>query len=367
MIAQGTDAKDVTSEQIATVAADVENFCKGNGVSRKAVAKAVGYSAGVISEFLKGTYAGNAGQVAIDLDDWLVAEEARRASEQKTTFVWTNVAQQIRAVAQYCLDKRKVGLVYGPETSGIGKTTSLMAVAQELGPRRAALVTIDKADSSPTLLLKKILRALGLDQSGKTAGLMARIVEHLNGRSHILLIDQVHNLRYSKEDRPLYYLMDLYEATKTSQLWAGTSDMVAYLQRQKEKTLDEPLAQIRSRIYPCLDLMEVCGGEGDGGAPLCTVDDIRAMFSRFQLKLTTAGARWVCTIARIPGSGALRTATNIVEYAVMLGQMRRQPSIDIPLLKEALKASLTVERANALINATDAMLGGEVTVRAKIG
>jgi len=356
MIAQGTDAKNVTPEQIAQVAQDVELFCKANHVTRAAVAKAIGFSAGVLSEFVKGAYAGNAGQVAIDLDDWLVEEEARRSSAQKTTFVWTNVAQQIRAVAQYCLDKKKVGLIYGPETSGIGKTTSLQAIAQDLGPRRAALIMIDKSDANPSALLKKILGGISSDQAGSNAQRKDRIVELLRGRSHILLIDQIHNLRYAKEDRPLYYLMDIFEAAGTAQLWSGTSDMVSYLQRQRAKNLDEPLAQIRRRIFPCVDLMEVCG-DGNGGTPLYTIDQVREMFSKFQLKLTTAGARWICALARVPGSGALGTAYNIVEYATMLGQMRHLPSLDVPLLKEALRCSLSVQRADALIEETTSKLG----------
>ena len=51
------------------------------------------------------------------------------------------------------------------------------------------------------------------------------------------------------EDKPLYYLTDIFDRTQTAQLWCGTSDMVSYLKRQQGKTLDEPLAQIRRRIF----------------------------------------------------------------------------------------------------------------------
>jgi hypothetical protein len=365
MIAQGTDAKDVTAEQLQLVAADVELFCKANNVSRKAVAQAIGYSPGVISEFLKGTYAGDKGQIAIDLDDWLIEEERRRDSKQTTQFVWTNVAKQIQSVAAFCLDMRKVGLVYGPETSGIGKTTALQAIHQEMGTRRSALVTIDKCDANPSGVLKKIVKAIGVDQNGSNNALMTRIVEHLSGRSHLLMIDQIHNLRFAKEDRPLYYLMDIFEATKTAQLWAGTSDMVAYLQRQRAKTLDEPLAQIRSRIYPCVDLYQSVQGEGGGGGgePLYTVDDIRQMFSKYKLKLTSASARWLCALARVAGSGGLRTCVQLTEYATMLGQMRKAPSIDIPLLKEALRCGLTSQQAQWVLSHTEEMLGTEERIR----
>ena len=367
MIAQGTDAKAVTPDQIKQVGADVELFCKANGVSQKSVAAAIGYSPSVVSNFIKGTYAGDQGQIAIDLDDWLVEEERRRASKQNTQFVWTAVARQIQSVAAYCLDLRKVGLVYGPETSGIGKTTALQAIHQEMGPRRSALITIDKADANPSALLKKILHGLGADQGGSNAQRKDRIVEYLSGRSHLLLIDQIHNLRFAKEDRPLYYLMDIYEATKTAQLWAGTSDMVSYLQRQRSKTLDEPLAQIRRRIFPCVDLIcSIQGDGGGGGEPLYTVEDVRQMFAKFPLKLTSAASRWLCALGRVPGSGGLGTCVQLVEYATMLGQMRKTTSIDVPLLKEALRCGLTSQQANWTLSHTEELMGTEDKVRAKI-
>lgn len=355
MIAQGTDAKDVSAEQVQQVADDLRVFVKANNISQKAVAKAIGFNAGVISEFLAGKYAGNVAQVAIHLDDWMTEEEKRRTSLRETQFVWTNVANQINSVARYCLDQKKVGMVYGPETSGIGKTTALKAIHQELGPRRSAFVTIDKCDANPTALLKKILTAMRMDHSGTNSQKMGRISDALKGRSHLLIIDQVHNLRFAKEDRPFYFLMDIFEATRTAQLWAGTSDLVAYLQRQREKTTDEPLSQIRRRIFPCVDLMEACNPE-NGGNPLYTVDDVREMFAKFPLKLTSSAARWLCALGRIAGGGGIGTCENLMQFALVLAEQSKLLVIDIPQLKQALRWGLTAERADWALQSTEHLL-----------
>ncbi len=360
MIAQGTDPKAVTAEQCQQVAADVELFCKANGVSKKAVAKAVGYSPGVISEFLKGTYAGNSGQVAIDLDDWLVEEEQRRAKQDQPDFVWTNIALHIQGIAQYCLDYRKVGLVYGPTTSGLGKTTALEAIHRELGPRRSGLITIKKGDANPTSLLCLICGALGIDQGRSASQKIERITEALKGRSYILLIDQIHNLRFAKEDKPYYHLMDIFDATKTAQLWAGTSDMVKYLTRQQAKTLDEPLAQIRRRIFPCVDLVEsLTGGDGGNGEPLFTVEQIRDIYKRKSLKLTSAGCRWLCALAKFPNSGGLGIVENVMQCATMFAQQRKLTSIDVPILKESLRWSVTDNRYHELASGADHLMEAE--------
>jgi Cdc6-like AAA superfamily ATPase len=242
MIAEGTDAGAVTAEQITQVAADVETFINAHKIKRNELARAVGWSTGVISDFLKGKYAGDGGKVAIDLENWLVEEEQRRARPQTTQFVWTNVAMEIKATANYCLDKRKIGLVYGGQTSGLGKTTALRAIAQELGPRRCTMVTIDKVDANPTGLLKKVCDGLHVDHTGSNHQKFRRIVEKLSGRSHLLIIDQIHNLRGSKADKPFYHLADLFDETQTAQLWAGrpTSSPTSSASRRGRRTRASP-------------------------------------------------------------------------------------------------------------------------------
>ena len=340
MIAQGTDAAHVTADQSTQVAADVELFCRAHKIARAAVAKAVGYSPGVISEFLKGQYKGSVGQVAIDLENWLTEEEGRQAQPQLTQFVWTNLAMEIKAVSSYCLDKRKISLIYGPDTSGIGKTTALQAIHQSLGPRRSTLVTIDKVDANPSGLLRKICQAMRLQDSGTNKRRFDRIVSQLEGRSHLMMIDQIHSLRGSTDDKPFYVLADLYDATKSAQLWCGTADLVAYLQRRRVRNHDESLSQISSRIFPCVDLMESIRGTDGGGDQLVTVDQVVEMFAKNKLRLGRPAAKWLCDICNQPDSGAVRLCVSVFEYAVMMAEMRNATVIDIPLLQAAMRRAV---------------------------
>lgn len=355
MIAEGTDAANVTEEQINGVAADLELFLKAHRISRTECGRATGYSASVISDFINGVYRGDRAKVAIDLESWLVAEEARRSRPATTQFVWTNVALEIKSTANYCLDYRKISLVYGPETSGIGKTTALKAIHQELGPRRSALITIDKVDASPIGLLKKICAGLGEKDAGRRDVLFKRAVEALRGRSHLMLLDQIHNLRGAAKDEPLYVLTDLYNATNTAQLWCGTADMVAYLDRKTKRGVDnESLAQIRRRIFPCVDLMESlrgggAGGSGGGGELLVSVEQVREMFARNKLKLTAAASRFLCELCNQPDSGAIGLCVQIVEYSTMMAEVKNLPSIDLPVLKEAMRRGFTPHRADLLL------------------
>lgn len=346
MIPEGTEAKSVSQEQITGVAADVETFRRAHNISRLAIAKTMGYSPGVVSEFLAGKYAGDNAQVAIDLEGWLIEEEQRRLRPQTTQFVWTNIALQIKATANYCLDKRKIGLLYGHDSSGAGKTTALQAIHQELGPRRSTLCTIDKVDASPTGLLRKLCQARHIDPSGSNKQRFDRLKEKLSGRSHLLMIDQIHNLRGAKDDKPLYILTDLFDSTKSAQLWVGTADMVQYLKRQQKRSADESLAQICRRVYPRIDLLE-CMRNG-GGEPLVTIEQVREMFAKNKLKLTAAAARFLCELCNQPDGGSVGLCVEIVEFATTMGT--KLTSIDVPVLKEALARGLTTASAELLLS-----------------
>lgn len=350
MIAQGTDAKDVTAEQIATVRSDLDAFRRQHQINLKELAQSLGVGHATISEFLSGKYRGNNAELAVQADDWMVSEEKRRARPATTTFTWTNVAQQIQTIAHYALDRRKISLAYGPDTSGMGKTTALNAIHRDLGPRRSALATIDKVDANPTGLLRKLCVACHINDNGTNKARFDRLVEHLQDRSHLLMIDQIHNLRWAKDDKPLYILADLYEHRAGAQLWCGTADMVGYLNRQRVKSSDESLAQIRSRIFPCVDLIEALesGGEDGKGAPLVTVEQVREAFGKNRLKLTAAAARFVCALCNIPDDGGMRFAAQLVEYATELAPPTLT-SIDLPQLKQALRHAVSNVRAEQVV------------------
>jgi DNA transposition AAA+ family ATPase len=356
MIPEGTEASAVTPDQIEAVAADVMLFTTQWKVHLKDVAKAVGYSAGVVSEFCKGTYRGNLAQVAIDLDGWLREEEQRRRRPETTRFVRTNLYEEMKSTASFCLDRKKIGLVYSPDSAGVGKTTALKAILQDLGPRRASLATIDKVDANPTGLLKKLCQSLRVADHGTNARRFERLVAKLEGRAHLVMIDQIHNLRHAKDDKPFYILTDLYDATGTAQLWCGTADLYTYLFKQQRRHADESLAQVRSRIFPVVDLL-AGGAEGSGGAgdgvPVATVEQLRDAFAHNKLRLTDSAARFLARLCNMPDSGGMRICVQLVEYAFDVADLKNLKSVDVPLLKMAMRRGLIPDRVEELIAKAD--------------
>jgi hypothetical protein len=360
---EGKTPEDVTEQEVAQVAADLENFMRAYGVKRDAVAKAISYAPSVISEFTNGNYRGNNGRLAKDIDAWLADEEERRAQPSTTQFVWTNAAMKIKGAAGYCLTKAKMGMVYAPDSAGIGKTTALRAIQEELGPRRCTFVTVDKVDCNAGGLLTRICEALGTDLNGSNRMKQERIIAKILGkrkgqdakpqvqRSHLLIIDQIHNLRFAKGDVPIYILADIFERTRTGQLWSGTARMYEYLFKQQLSSSDESLAQIRSRIWPTIDLMDgLREGDGGGSYMAVTIEQMREIFAKNTLKLTDRAARFLCRLANLPDSGCLRLVTNLVEYATYMCEQQGLKSIDEPQIREAMAVGLVPSEAETLIS-----------------
>jgi len=339
MFAEGTEATTVTEDKARQVAHDVECYIKATGISRKDVAREIGKTAGVISEVLAFKYAGDWRSVILDLDRWLETRYKSDNAPGRSTFVWTSVAREIQTVAALVTQTRKIGLVYGPDTSGIGKTMALQAVHQETPG--SAMITVEKAEANPTGLMRAIARALRISDTGKTATIYGKVKERLVGTSRLLIIDQIHNLRSNRNrgdaDKAFYVLADLFDQTGAPQLWCGTADLVAYFRRGQNK--DESLAQIRRRITYVRDLMQRTrdGREGGRGEPLYDIDDIRKAFARNKIRLTPDAERFLWKLACIPDSGALGTCANLVLIATIVAEQRGLKSIDEKLLRAALR------------------------------
>jgi DNA transposition AAA+ family ATPase len=333
VIADGAAAAAVTTEMGQAVIAALLDYITSAGISRAAVAKSIGIAASTLGQVLNWNYPGSWQQVVIDLDRWLEDQQKRDAAPNASAFVWTKVAQEIRTVAEVASTLKTIGLVYGGESSGVGKTMTLRAIAAE--KPGSILVTVEKVRATTVGLLLGIARAMKIrEASGGAPAIYQLIKEQLAGTSRLLLIDQIHNLCHAADDRPLFVLSDLFDATGAPQLWCGTTDIVAYLDRGQEKGR-ETLAQIRRRIGIARDLLErTRGGDGAPGEPLYSIEEIRQVFARNRMRLTPDAARYLLTLANLLNSGALGMCQNLVAMATAINE-RSADALTADMLRAA--------------------------------
>ena len=346
MLPEGSEPGAVTGTVAAAIIRAVNDDKREKGITFRHVARGIGVSEGTLSAVLNGKYAADARPVLLDLDRWLDDQLKIDLAPKPASFVWTSVAREVETIARAAVEPGTIALVYGPETSGLGKTTALQAVASERAG--CIFITADKVHACTTGLLELIAAELRIGAGYNNDYIYERIVEG-PGRDEPAA-DRGPGPQPvagpGATSRSLV-LADLYERTnKAPQLWAGTTDVVGYLRRGQAKG-QEPLSLIRSRIGTARDLTQRARRGGGGDGQLFTVKEIRG-----RLRPPTR-CGWpprrpttCCGLANLPDGGALRTCKNLVVMATALFG-KDHPVLTEDLLRQAHRMLVTDESVRA--------------------
>jgi DNA transposition AAA+ family ATPase len=340
VIPDNLPAGGVTAEMLAAVLDALREYQSRTGLKWKEIARSAGIESRHISAMLNGRHTPQWQSHTIDLDHFLEDAEKRESAARPTEFVMTQIADEIYTVADVAGTLMCIGIVFGP--SGLGKTLALRALAADKAG--SVFVSVQTAAATPLGVLLAIGKGLGIRDcyTFSQGRLMARIVELLKGTPRLLIVDEIHKLAEGRDDKGLHVLRDLFDATGSPQLWSGTIDMVAYLER-RQAAGNEPLSQIRRRIGIARDLGERDGGGPAGqGKPLFSTDEIRAVFARNKMRLAPDAVRYLMILANIPDSGGLGICRNLV---VMATKVHDRDGVEV-LTGEMLRAvhSLLVSR-----------------------
>jgi hypothetical protein len=71
------------------------------------------------------------------------------------------------------------------------------------------------------------------------------------------------------------------------------------------------------------------------------------------LRLTDAAARFLARLCNMPDSGGMRICVQLVEYAFDVADLKNLKSVDVPLLKMAMRRGLIPDRVEELIAKAD--------------
>ena len=281
--------------------------------SRDWAATAMGMMPGKLSGAINGTLE-NPETIIRTIDKWLETEHLRETASRPAGFVKTAVAEQIFAVARYCLESAGIALVHGP--AGIGKSFAAAAIRAETPG--AIYISIRTAGQTAMAVMEQISAALRLHEKPTRARLFGAIEGVLRETGRLLIVDEIHKLEGRRHDEALHCLRDLHDATGIPMLWLGMSNLATYIHAGHAKGY-EPLDQIYSRIGLWLDLTQAAE-RTDGGPGLATIEDIRAMLAARQIRMTPDGEGYLLMLASEFGAGAFRSVDKLLQFAVKLAR-----------------------------------------------
>jgi DNA transposition AAA+ family ATPase len=199
--------KNVKSEIYERFFAVVGAPGEGKRVSQARAAREMGVSSGVVSAYKSKSYTGNVAAVEEKIVAWLDREE-RRTTSVEIPFVLTAAAENFYRVVEMAHDYKNIALITGE--AGAGKTTACRRYA--LDNPGAAIVVYACAEMNRQELLSAIAGELGLERKGNKAALIERIVEELQGRDMVVIVDQADYLKDATLELLRCVIVDMAES-----------------------------------------------------------------------------------------------------------------------------------------------------------
>jgi len=286
-------------------------------ITAVALARRAGCKPRAISEFRNrkwdkfspGTLATLASTLAKAINAILREREAAKTAVGG--YVSIRMAQAIQGVVSYAIKRKKIAAFLVP--AGCGKTMALLALRYEIPG--AILITVTRLRGTVKSFLQVWARPLGLNETGRAEDIQDRITKHLAGSGRLVMIDEAHKLSLAAID----VLREIWDDVQIPIVLAATPCLQQTLTSQRVGTsAAELMDQVSSRIGMFRDLTELDNSTGDGPAQRVNVADMRKLYARGGVRLARDGVDFLCKIANSPGTGGLRTCTDLVQTAVDL-------------------------------------------------
>jgi DNA transposition AAA+ family ATPase len=210
------------------------------GATQSALAKPIGYSGSVISQFLDGTYGGVKGgdlkAVEKAVEQFLAMEQERKAApKEKIPYVQISSAKRIYDVTRTAHLDGECSVVSGDP--GLGKTASL-EYYQSKYPKKVALITAYKGYTARALVID-LHKKLGGTGLGIKTDIIADICSRLKSAKYCIVIDEADHLNLTA----LEVVRHIHDDSECGLVLAGTEKLMMNL-RGKRKQLE----QLYSRV-----------------------------------------------------------------------------------------------------------------------
>lgn len=162
-------------------------FLTDKQLSQNKVARELGYSAAVLSQYRKGTYGGDVERLEKEVDRWL-EKQARKSQIKKVQFVETSVFRKIYSALTTAHEERTMGFIVG--SAGIGKTVAIEKYAEE-NPN--VYLIQGESGLKENDVVRKLAGLLNI-KGNSIVGIKENIIEQLADKAAIVVVDEANYL-----------------------------------------------------------------------------------------------------------------------------------------------------------------------------
>lgn len=176
------------------VATRLREYLQASGAKQVDVAKGIGLTGAVVSNYLKGKYLGDVSGLEKRLEKYLDLQEERLETGANAVrqIVRTSAYVQVQGFLHQVQRRGRFGIAFG--NAGNGKTTALRAYAED-NPGITLLIEADHGYTARTLF-SELCDKLNLDQRGSLHDLLTRVIEKLSGSQRLIVVDEAEHLPY---------------------------------------------------------------------------------------------------------------------------------------------------------------------------
>ncbi|WP_267436455.1 AAA family ATPase [Erwinia psidii] len=244
--------------------------------SQTQVARAIGKSPAVISQYLQGKYPGNVASLENDIAA-LVNRETEKAKGKRLSvaFVRTYTASRCLEVIKLAHLDSDINVIYGD--AGMGKT---MIMAQYAADNPGAILLEADPGYTARVVLEELCAKLGLNRRGNMHELSDAIIGALRDSGRVLLIDEAENLPL----RALEIIRRIHDKAGIGVVLAGMPRLIINLKGKRGE-----LKQLYSRVGFALALGDALPREDIDEIASSVLDDAREQSVRDALFSASKG------------------------------------------------------------------------------
>lgn len=219
----------------------LRQYIADTGLTQAKIANKLGVSSAVVSQYLKGEYAGDTERIDKAVRE-LTERHAQKSDEIKTDFVMTTSAKNITLTCQRAHATADVYLVVGD--AGLGKTCALKEYAHKNS--NVIMLEIDPT-YSVKVLLSELCNHLSISGAKGNQAMLDAIIAKLKGSERLLIIDEAEFLAY----RCLEIVRRIHDKAEIGVVLAGMPRLIGNLRGARGE-----YKQLYSRVGFMLDLQD---------------------------------------------------------------------------------------------------------------